>query len=86
MPRISEFFGIIVSMFYLDHAPPHFHAVYGEHEAMISIDPIRLLEGRLPRRALSLVIEWAALHQDELRQDWQLAREELTLKKIAPLE
>lgn len=57
MPRISEFYGIVISMFYKDHVPPHFHAIYAEHEAIIGIDPIRVLEGHLPRRALSLVFE-----------------------------
>jgi len=86
MPRISEFFGIIVSMLYSDHNPPHFHARYGEHEAMIGIDPIGVVEGSLPKRVQSLVFEWAAIHQDELRADWELARKQQPLRKIPPLE
>jgi len=61
VPRVSEFFGIVISMFYKEHMPPHFHAVYAEYEATIGIDPIRVLQGRLPRRVLSLVLEWAAM-------------------------
>ncbi|MDO9129145.1 MAG: DUF4160 domain-containing protein [Anaerolineales bacterium] len=86
MPRIAEFFGIVISMFYKDHAPPHFHAVYNQYEATIRIDPVRILEGSLPRRVQSLVFEWAALYQEELRQDWELVRQHEALKKIPPLD
>lgn len=61
MPTISEFFGILILMYYNDHAPPHFHARYAEHEALIRIDPLGILQGHLPPKALSLVMEWAAL-------------------------
>jgi len=57
MPRVSAFFGIIISMYYNDHAPPHFHAEYGEHEALYVIDTFAVLRGNLPRRAHALVIE-----------------------------
>jgi hypothetical protein len=57
MPRISEFFGIVISMFYKDHMPPHIHAAYGGNEAIVGIDPIRVLDGWLPRRVQSLVFE-----------------------------
>lgn len=86
MPRISEFYGIVISMFYKDHAPPHFHAVYAEYEATIGIDPIRVLEGHLPRRVLSLVLEWAAMYQPELRHNWELTREGKPLQRIPPLD
>jgi hypothetical protein len=86
MPEISRFFGIIVRMFYHDHAPPHFHVVYGKAEAQIGISPIRVLHGQLPRRALSMVFEWAALHQQELLKDWELAAQELSPRSIEPLE
>jgi hypothetical protein len=86
MPRIAEFFGIVVSMFYKDHAPPHFHAAYNEYEATITIDPIRILEGSLPRRVQSMVFEWAALNQAELREEWDLACKRKPLKKLPPLE
>jgi len=86
MPRISEFFGIVISMFYKDHAPPHFHAAFGQYEATIGIDPIRLNQGQLPRRVQSLVFEWAAMYQAELRENWELARAGVPLKRIPPLD
>ena len=86
MPEISRFFGIIVAMFYNDHAPPHFHVRYGDQKAIIGIAPIQLLEGKLKPRTLGLVIEWASLHQAELIEDWDLARTMQPLKNIDPLE
>ena len=86
MPEISRFFGIIVAMFYNDHAPPHFHVRYGEQKAIIAIETLRLLEGKLKPRTLGLVIEWASLHQSELMEDWELARLMQPLKSIQPLE
>jgi hypothetical protein len=73
-------------MHYDDHAPPHFHVKYGEFEAMIGINPLGMLRGFLPPRALSLVIEWAAMHQNDLLKDWELAEKFQELKKIPPLE
>jgi hypothetical protein len=72
MPEISRFFGIVIRMFYNDHAPPHFHSEYGEHEALIEIESMVVYAGSLPNRALALVREWATMHRDELRQDWWL--------------
>ena len=86
MPEISRFLGIIIRMFYNDHAPPHFHAEYGEHEALIEIESLAVYAGSLPNRAIALVREWAALHRDELRQDWLLARTGRLPSAIAPLE
>ncbi|MFQ5855874.1 MAG: DUF4160 domain-containing protein [Anaerolineae bacterium] len=86
MPEISRFFGIIVRMYFDEYPPPHFHAIYGEHEAQIGIDPIVVLRGSLPRRATSMVIEWAALHQRELMDDWDLLRNNQPAQKIEPLE
>lgn len=86
MPKVSEFFGIVIALFYADHAPPHFHARYGEHEALVDIGTLTVLRGALPRRALALVLEWAALHQWGLRADWDLARRGLPLAPILPLD
>jgi hypothetical protein len=86
VPEISRFFGIVIAMFYADHQPPHFHARYGQNRAIIGIDGLSILEGHLPPRALGLVMEWAALHQAELRADWELARRQAPLREIAPLE
>lgn len=62
LPTISMFFGILIRMYFNDHAPPHFHAHYNEHEAVIAIESLAVLEGALPRRALGLVLDWAELH------------------------
>jgi hypothetical protein len=73
-------------MYYDDHNPPHFHAVYGSHEAQISIATLEVLEGGLPSRATQIVKEWAGLHQVELRENWQRALDHVQLEKIDPLE
>jgi hypothetical protein len=86
MPTISVFLGIVVRMYYRDHAPPHFHAYYQGHEAKISIETLEVISGHLPRRALGLVIEWAELHRQELRADWTLAEQRKPLNTIEPLE
>lgn len=86
MPRISEFFGIIVAMYYSDHSPPHFHARYGEYEAQFEIDSLEMIKGKLPRRAVNLVLEWALLHRSELKANWQRAQRGQPLKRIKPLE
>lgn len=86
MPEPCRFLGMIITMFYDDHAPPHFHVRYGEHKAIIAIDSLGLLEGYLPPRALGLIAEWGALHRDELKDDWMLAEQRAPLKKIKPLE
>ena len=85
MPTISYFYGIAIQMFWNDHAPPHFHALYGEHEAVISIETLDLLRGDLPRRAMALVLEWAGAHRAELLEDWELCRRRMTPRKIEPL-
>jgi hypothetical protein len=69
MPTISVFYGILIQMFWREHAPPHFHALYAEHEALIDIRTLAVIRGSLPRRALALVREWATLHYDELMED-----------------
>ncbi len=86
MPRVSQFFGIVIYMYYNDHIPPHFHAEYGEHEAIYEIDTLDIMRGSLPRRAHALVLEWATLHRNELRDDWGRARMEKPLKEIEGLE
>lgn len=73
-------------MYYDDHAPPHFHAYYGKDAAVIEIDTLHLREGYLPRRALAMILEWAAAHRNELHEDWQLAENHQPLNDIAPLE
>ena len=85
MPTISTFYGILIRMFFNDHAPPHFHARYGEFEATIDIDTQEVIQGELPSRALNLVQEWAMIHREELLEDWRLCRENTSPVKIAPL-
>ena len=72
-------------MYFDDHPPPHFHAYYGEYRASISIDTLEIREGRLPRRALALVLEWANEHRDELRENWQKAEAHEPIQSIEPL-
>ena len=86
MPRVSEFFCIVIYMYYSDHAPPHFHAEYGEHEAIYEIDTLDIRRGGLPRRAHALVVEWASLHRLELREDCELARLGKPLTEIDGLD
>ena len=86
MPELCRFYGIIIRIYFDDHAPPHFHATYGQEEAVVGIDSLTVLQGRLPRRALGLVVEWASLHQDELRQAWIRAKRLESPGKIAPLD
>ena len=68
MPELSRFYGIIIRMFYGDHAPPHFHAVYQGEEIKVNINTLEVMEGDMTRRAQALVLEWAVLHRTELRQ------------------
>ena len=86
MPTISMFYGIMIQMFWGDHAPPHFHAVYGEHEIIINIRTLEIMKGFMPRRALALVLEWASLHREQLMEDWKLCELKQIPVKIEPLE
>ncbi len=86
MPEICRFYGIVVRIFWRDHGPPHFHAEYGEHEALIGIETLEVLHGSLPPRARGLIMDWAAKHRQELWENWERAAERQTLKKIRPLE
>ncbi len=85
MPQISYFLGVIIRMFYRDHNPPHFHAFYGNFEAIIDIQRNELIGGDLPPRVLGLVTEWVSLHQLELMDNWERARRKDSLVTIAPL-
>ena len=83
---VSTFFGIIIQMFWTEHGPPHFHAVYAEHEAIIDIRELRVARGSLPRRALALVLEWASEHRDARMENWELCRQLKPPRPIPPLE
>ncbi|HOT27994.1 MAG TPA: DUF4160 domain-containing protein [Candidatus Ozemobacteraceae bacterium] len=86
MPEISRFFGIIITMNYSDHSPPHFHVRYGDQKALIEIRTMRLLEGSLAPRVFGMVMEWGLAHHSELRNAWNLAQENRPLPRISPLE
>ncbi len=85
MPIISRFFGIIIRMFFNEHAPPHFHAEYGEYRAIVDIRSLTVTDGKLPRRAAELVLDWAELHQGELLRDWELCQHHQQPEEIQPL-
>lgn len=86
MPIISSFYGILIQMFWSDHAPPHFHVVYAEYKAIIDIKTFEVIRGAMPRRALVLVLEWASEHREELLEDWELCKQNQLPKKISPLQ
>ena len=85
MPEISRFYGLVIKMFHNDHSPAHFHAEHGDDQVLIAIETLAVIAGRLRPRALGLVMEWASLHQDELRHDWELAQNHEPLDSIDPL-
>ena len=85
MPTISRFLGIMISMYWDDHAPPHFHAKYGNYEITVEIDT-GIVEGKFPRRALHHVLEWYELHREDLRKDWELCARQEAPEAIQPLE
>jgi uncharacterized protein DUF4160 len=85
MPEISRFLGIVIGMFFNEHGPPHFHAVYGEHKITVEIQSGHV-RGEFPTRALRLVLEWASLHTQELVANWERARRREKLTRIEPLE
>jgi hypothetical protein len=86
MPSISRFFGVVVYMYYNEHLPPHFHAEYGEYEALYEIETLETLRGGIPRRAHAMVVEWALLHRAELHDDWERARQQKPLLDIEALD
>jgi hypothetical protein len=86
MPELSRFFGIVIRIFYREHGRAHFHAAYGEHKAVFDIQTGQVISGKLPKRVRALVQEWYALHEAELVENWNLARQHLPGRKIRPLE
>ncbi len=86
MPEICRFYGIVIRIYYADHPPPHFHAIYAGRKATIDIGTLALIDGDLPPRARGLVIEWATIHQDELRQAFRAAENMEKPPGIAPLD
>lgn len=86
MPVISIFYGIVIQMFWSDHAPPHFHALYAEHEVLIDIQTLEIMKGTMPRRALAMILEWAQEHRAELLENWELCAHKQHPHKISPLQ
>ena len=87
MPEISRFFGIVITMYAKDHAPPHFHARYGDEQALIRIEDGEMIEGKMSRRALRLIQDWIELHREELSNNYKESQKEVpNFKKIAPLQ
>ena len=88
MPVISMFYGIIVSMYFVDnrrHKRPHIHVKYQEHEVVLGIPEGDILEGAMPGNRLKLVLAWMEIHRDELMADWELAVSGQQPYKIDPL-
>jgi len=79
-------FGIVITMYYNDHSPPHFHARQGGHHIRIDIESGEVMSGSFPRRAQTYVLEWLDLHRAELMEDWYLAQARKPLRKIEPLQ
>ena len=82
MPEVTRFYGIVIKIFFGDHPPPHFHAVYGEYNALVGIESLKIIEGDLPSRAEKMVIEWATLYQKELLNMWNSQE----FSKLPPLK
>jgi len=82
MPEIARFYGIIIKLFFGDHPPPHFHAVYGEYVGLFNIDTLEMIEGDIPNRAKKLITEWAKMYKIQLKEMW----EKQDFIKLPPLE
>lgn len=86
MPTLCSFYGIMIQMFWGDHTPPHFHALYAEYEVQINIQTLAVIRGKMPKRALALVLEWASDNRKALLEDWKLCEKRKPLKKLPPLK
>ncbi len=86
MPTICMFRGIKIYINWRDHMPPHFHAKYGDNEVIVSIGDIEVLEGTMPNIQLKMLLGWAAFHQEELKENWELAAAQQELFSIEPLK
>ena len=86
MPEVSRFYGIVIQIYYGDHPPPHFHALYADDIAKIAIETLQIIDGSIPKRALGLVLDWASAHQADLRVAFERAASLQAPDRIAPLE
>lgn len=85
MPEISRFLGIVIYMFFREHNPPHFHVEYNEFKASVNIESLGVVDGKLPPKVLSLVVEWAGMHQAELMGNWDSLHSTGKYHRIDPL-
>lgn len=86
MPELSRFYGISIFLYPREHPPAHFHALYGDDEAVFDIATLRILQGSISNRARNLVLDWAGQHRDELFVAWENLRAGQNPGKISPLE
>lgn len=86
MPTICMFRGIKIYINWNDHMPPHFHATYGGREIIVSINELEVIEGKIPSKQLKMLLGWAAFHQEELKENWELAKDKQELFAIEPLK
>ena len=86
MPEICRFYGLVIKMFWADHAPPHFHVEYGEQQAIVAIETLAVIHGSLAPRALGLCVEWAAERKAQLVELWRLAQSNQPLHRLDPLQ
>ena len=86
MPLVSEFYGIKIYMYWDEHYPMHFHAEYGSHKAIISVEAAAVIKGALPAKQLKLVLAWCEIHKEELIKNWAFGQEHKQISKIAPLQ
>lgn len=85
MPELCRFLGIVIQMYFNDHMPPHFHAIYNDLEGVFDLTTLNMLEGNLPARIKGLVVEWASMHKEELASNWKSLTQSGEFKKIDPL-
>ena len=86
MPVISKFYGIVIRMLLARDLTAHFHANYGNTELVVSIWPLKIVQGDAPRRVREMVLEWAAAHQQELLSAWNRCRFGQAPVRIEPLQ
>ena len=85
MPVISKFYGIVIRMLFIRPFGAHFHAFYGDHELVVGLGPLRILQGDAPGRVRAMVLEWAVAHEAELLADWSRLSTAQRPAPIAPL-
>ena len=86
MPTVARFYGIDIRLYYEEHGVPHFHVYYAEYEASVSIETLGVLHGHLPTRVQAMVLEWAIVTRDELRDNWKRAQAHIPLRPLEPME